>query len=220
MVKLVFLCRRRPDISHARYAELLLRDHVPIALRHHPTLRRYVVNIVEESPPDAPLLDSIGELWFDTLEDFRQRLYDSPEGERIVVADVARFMGGADAYVVEETVHRVSSPHTPVGTRTPGSKLIVCARRAPACDADAFAAAWTTRRVPDILARWPAITAYTTARVRQVLGNVHLPWDTFEAVYGAPGVAPDALRNAVDRGRPATAERLTAYRVGEHVQRR
>ena len=37
MVKLIFLCRRRPDITHERYVELLLKGHVPIALRHHPT---------------------------------------------------------------------------------------------------------------------------------------------------------------------------------------
>src|SRR5206468_495613 len=47
MVKLVFLCRRRSDLTHERYVARLLEGHVPLALRHHPTLRRYVVNIVE-----------------------------------------------------------------------------------------------------------------------------------------------------------------------------
>ena len=92
MVKLVFLCRRRPDLSHARYVELLLRGHVPIALAHHPTLRRYVVNVVEGTRgaglEPAPALDSIGELWFDSLADYRERLYDSPEGARVVAEDV------------------------------------------------------------------------------------------------------------------------------------
>src|SRR5439155_17365058 len=87
MVKLVFLCRRRPDITHERYAELLLRGHVPLALRHHPTLRRYVVNIVEDTRGPAPPLDSIGELWFDTLADYRERLYDSPAGAGIIARD-------------------------------------------------------------------------------------------------------------------------------------
>jgi len=80
MVKLVFLCRRRPDLTHERYVELLLGGHVPLALRHHPALRRYVVNIVEDTRGPAPPLDSIGELWFDTLADYRERLYDSPAG--------------------------------------------------------------------------------------------------------------------------------------------
>ena len=39
-MKLIFLCRRRSDLTHDRYTELLLRGHVPIALRHHPTLRK------------------------------------------------------------------------------------------------------------------------------------------------------------------------------------
>jgi hypothetical protein len=96
MVKLVFLCRRRPDLDHARYVDLLLRGHVPLALRHHPTLRRYVVNIVESTRGPAPPLDSIGELCIDSLADYRERLYDSPDGQQIIARDVAGFLGGAD----------------------------------------------------------------------------------------------------------------------------
>jgi uncharacterized protein (TIGR02118 family) len=107
MVKLIFLCRRRPDITHDRYVELLLHGHVPIALRHHPTLRRYTVNIVEQGPPAEEALDSVGALWFDSLEDFRDHLYDSPEGERLVRADIARFIGHTFAYFVGEYVQRV-----------------------------------------------------------------------------------------------------------------
>jgi hypothetical protein len=107
MVKLIFLCRRRPDITHERYAELLLNGHVPIALRHHPTMRRYTVNIVDQGRPDEEALDSIGELSFDSLADYRERLYDSPEGEAIIQRDVAGFMGGAHAYA---TTEHVSAP--------------------------------------------------------------------------------------------------------------
>jgi len=60
MVKVVFLCRRRSDLTHERYVARLLEGHVPLALRHHPTLRRYVVNIVEGTRGPAPPLDSIG----------------------------------------------------------------------------------------------------------------------------------------------------------------
>src|SRR2546425_6384090 len=93
MVKLVFLCRRRSDLTHERYVGRLLEGHVPLALRHHPTLRRYVVNIVEGTRGPAPPLDSIGELWFDTLADYRERLYDSPAGASIIARDVAGFLG-------------------------------------------------------------------------------------------------------------------------------
>ena len=137
MVKLVFLCRRHPDISHDRYAALLLDEHVPLALRHHPHMRRYVVNIVEESCAGAPPLDSIGFLWFDSLDDYRDRLYDSPEGARIIGRDVARFLGGADAYATTE--HGTAAGDTTTilcvgrGAVAPGSGLqsVVDVRLAP-----------------------------------------------------------------------------------------
>jgi len=43
MVKLLFLWRRRADLSHEHYAERLLDHHVPIALTHHRTMRKYHV---------------------------------------------------------------------------------------------------------------------------------------------------------------------------------
>jgi hypothetical protein len=122
MVKLVFLCRRRPDLSHDDYAARVLRGHVPLALRHHPTMQRYVVNLVEEAYDGAPPLDSIAELGFASLADYEQRLYDSPEGERIIAGDVAGFLGGADAYVTR--------PHDPwpaaprLGERSAGAKVL------------------------------------------------------------------------------------------------
>src|SRR5438094_546112 len=106
MVKLVFLCRRRSDLTHGRYVARLLEGHVPLALRHHPTLRRYAVDIVEGTRGPAPPLDSIGELWFDTLTDYRERLYDSPEGRAEIEADIPRFIGRVHAYLVAEYVQR------------------------------------------------------------------------------------------------------------------
>src|SRR5262249_10909027 len=138
MVKLVFLCRRRPDISHEDYAERLLRGHVPIALAHHPTLRRYVVNIVEESCGSAPALDSIGELWFDSLADCRERLYAWAEGARLVARDVAGFLGGAHAYVAAEDPHASPPASVPAGVRSPGAKLVICVTRAPGLARDVF----------------------------------------------------------------------------------
>jgi hypothetical protein len=82
MVKLIFLCRRPADITRARYAELLLQHHVPLALRHLPTMRRYVVNIIEQTPAGWEELDSIAEISFDSLDDFRERLYGSRAGKR------------------------------------------------------------------------------------------------------------------------------------------
>ena len=129
MPKLVFLCRRRPDLTHERYAELLLDGHVPLALRHHPTMRKYVVNVVEGLRAGAEPLDSIGELSFDSLDDFRDRLYDSDGGRRVIERDVAGFMGGAHAYVTREHVHKDAPRTVALGERSPGIKIVGLVRR-------------------------------------------------------------------------------------------
>ena len=169
MVKLVFLCRRRPDLTHERYVELLLGGHVPLALRHHPALRRYVVNIVEDTRGPAPPLDSIGELWFDTLADYRERLYDSPDGARIIARDVAGFLGSSVAYVTTEHVQRAPAAPPELGRRAPGGKLFACLERVPGTTRAAFRAHWLERHVPLAL-RHHATTRYVTSVVDERLG--------------------------------------------------
>src|SRR5438477_496453 len=106
MVKLVFLCRRRPDITYERYAELLLRGHVPLALRHHPTLR-YVTDVVDERlGGDGPDYDGFAELAFASAEDVRSRIYLSPAGQAEIEADISRFIARVHAYLVAEYVER------------------------------------------------------------------------------------------------------------------
>src|SRR5436309_13758633 len=102
MTKLFFLCHRRADLTHDEYAERLLGGHVPLALAHHATLRRYVVNVVEGTRGTAPPLDSIGTLWFDSLADYRERLYDSPAGARAIAGDVAGFLRRPHGYATTE----------------------------------------------------------------------------------------------------------------------
>jgi hypothetical protein len=181
MVKLIFLCQRRPDISHERYAELLLRGHVPIALRHHPTLRRYTVNIVERGPDNETALDSVGELSFDSLADFRERLYDSAEGERIVARDVAGFMGGAQAYATTEVVQRSTAPRPP-GQRTAGVKMICPLRRRPDLTHEQFVTHWQTVHVPLALAHHPHMSRYVTNIVDQRLSPDAPEWDGFAEI--------------------------------------
>jgi len=148
MRKLVFLCRRRPDISHEEYARKVLGGHVPLALRHHATMRHYVVNIVDRAQiPGSPEIDSVAELSFDSMEDYRERLYDSPEGEQIIHRDVLGFMGGADTYECSEHVHR-ESPERRLGRVTPGAKLIAAIKRKPEISHDRFVRHWLTRHVP------------------------------------------------------------------------
>src|SRR5205807_2061812 len=78
----------------------------------------------------APPLDSIGMLWFDSLADYRERLYDSAAGERTIAADVASFLSAADAYATTEHVQRAPAGPPSVGA-TAGVKLVVALAHAP-----------------------------------------------------------------------------------------
>jgi len=181
MIKMIFLCRRRPDITHARYVELVLRGHVPLALRHHPTMRAYVVNPVERAPDGWPELDSVAELSFDSLADYRERLYDSPEGERIIQQDVAGFMGGADAYVTTEHVQK-APPRGPLGERSPGVKLVCPVRRREGMTHGEFVEHWFGRHVPLALRHHPGLSGYVTNVVDARLAGGE-EWDGIAALY-------------------------------------
>lgn len=224
MVKLLFLCRRRPDISHERYVELLLRGHVPLALRHHPTLRRYVVNVVEASEGAAPPLDSIGALWFDSLADYRERLYDSPEGQRIIGRDVAGFMGGAGAYVTTEHVQRAPAGAPRLGERSAGVKTIICVRRGPGQTHPAFVSAWLERHVPLAL-RHHGMHTYVTNVVDACLADAP-PYDGIgEIAFASEAERAERLYTS-PAGRAAIEDDLRGFRgafdryqVAEYVQR-
>ena len=70
-------------------------------------MRRYVVNEVTTGFLPGPReLDSVGELSFASLADYRERLYDSGRGRKIVSADVAKFIGGADAHECTQHVRK------------------------------------------------------------------------------------------------------------------
>jgi uncharacterized protein (TIGR02118 family) len=225
MIKLIFLCRRRPDITHARYAELLLQGHVPIALRHHPTMRRYTVNIVDSGPPNEAELDSVGELSFDTLADFRERLYDSPEGERVVQRDVAGFMGGAQAYATTEHVQKVGPARSP-GQRTAGVKMLCPLRRRPDLSHAQFVDHWLTRHVPLALTHHPHLVRYVTNVVDQRLAADAPDWDGFaELCFASPADARQRLFGSPEGERIIRADiarfigHTFPYVVGEYVQK-
>lgn len=226
VVKLIFFCRRRPDISHARYVELLLGGHVPIALKHHPAMRRYVVNIVEQVPPGWDELDSIGELSFDSLEDYRERLYDSAAGKAIVQRDVAGFMGGAHAYATTEHIQRSPGSGARIGERTPGVKLVCPLVRQPQLSHAAFVEHWLTRHVPLALRHHPGMTRYVTNVVDRRLsehapdldGIAELSFPTVEAL--AAGMFDSAAGERLIRADIARfIGRTAAYRVAEYPQK-
>lgn len=181
MVKLIFLCARRPDITHEHYAERLLQGHVPLALRHHPTLRRYTVNIVERGPDSEAALDSVGELSFESLADYRERLYDSAEGQAIIGRDVATFLGGAHAYATTEIVQR-STAARPLGQRTSGIKMFCPLRRRPDLTHEQFVAHWQTVHVPLALTHHPHMIRYVTNIVDERLSPGAPEWDGFAEI--------------------------------------
>ncbi len=224
MVKLIFLCRRRPDIDHARYTELLLKEHVPIALKHHPMMRKYVINIVEECGRGAEELDSVGELSFPSLADFRERLYDSPEGERIVHRDVARFMGSAHAYATTEHVHKNARAPAPLGTRSPGLKLICPVKRRPDMSHQQFVTHWLQRHVPLALRHHPLI-AYVTNVVDQRVSESGEDWDGIAELHFPSAAARVQFCDSPEGKRIIRADVARfvghgiAYRVAEYVQK-
>ena len=227
MVKLIFLCRRRPELSHAEYAERLLRGHVPLALRHHPTMRGYVVNIVESTGAGIEALDSIGELTFDDMADYEERLFDSPEGRTAIERDVASFLGGADAYVTTPHVQLDDAPpRTAPGVRSPGVKLICPVRRRPDLSREAFLDHWFRMHAPIARAHHPGLVRYLTNVVERRVGSGGPEWDGFtELHFGSAEDIAGGLFDSPDGERLVREDIVKflahagAYRVTEYVQR-
>jgi uncharacterized protein (TIGR02118 family) len=195
MVKLIFLCRRRPEITREVYAERLLRGHVPLALEHHPTLRRYIVNIVEREGGGEEI-DSVGELTFDSLADFRERLYATAEGRAAIERDVAGFLAGADAYATTEHVQKSTRPSPPVGSRTPGIKMVCPVRRLAGLSHGEFVDHWLGRHVPLALEHHPGLCRYVTNVVDERLSPTGADWDGVAELHFAS--AEDLARGLFD----------------------
>jgi len=85
--------RRAPGLTRAEFARHWTEVHAPLAREHHPGICRYVQNVVVEPlTPGAPEVDGIAELGFASIQDLRERMYDSPEGRETIAADVRTFL--------------------------------------------------------------------------------------------------------------------------------
>jgi uncharacterized protein (TIGR02118 family) len=224
VLKVIFPCRRLPGLDRTEYARRILSGHVPLALRHHPSMRRYTVNIVERAPAEGPELDSIAELSFDSFEDFRDRLYDSEQGRRIIGEDVARFLGGAHAYLSEEHLHRDALAPPALGTRTPGVKWMLFVRRRPELDPAAFLAHWHDVHVPLVLASLPALRRYATHPIERQHGAGGPEWDGVACLWfesrEAAGADLRAAGAAIDADTAKFIAEVRACSVAEYVQQR
>jgi uncharacterized protein (TIGR02118 family) len=99
--------RRRADLTHEQFVAHWRTTHVPLALEHHPRMVRYVTNVVDQRlSKDGPDWDGFAEISFASADDVRERLFGSPEGERIVRDDIARFIGHTFPYWVGEYVQK------------------------------------------------------------------------------------------------------------------
>jgi uncharacterized protein (TIGR02118 family) len=85
--RIVFF-RRLPSVTRDEFARHWTEQHAPLAARHHPTLRRYVQNVVRS----AGDVDGVAELGFADVDDMERRVYDSDEGKRVIREDVATFI--------------------------------------------------------------------------------------------------------------------------------
>ena len=228
MVEIFFLCSRRPDLSHAEYADHLLARHAPLALRHHPALRGYALYVVDEALDGAAPIDSVNALRFDSLAEFETRLYDSLEGERLVTEDHARFLGGAEGYAGSLRVYHDAQTASDPGTPTRGTQWVCALRRSERFDPDRFHEALSSAFVPDLLAGQPGVSYAAILTVeRKLWTDGPSDWDGFVVLGFAdsrraplhPFDSPDCavtLRRRIAALCAATA----VWRVREHVLQR
>jgi uncharacterized protein (TIGR02118 family) len=93
-IKSIYLARRRDGMSHEAMARHWAETHAPLALKHHVGMWRYVRNTVEDTlTPVADPWDGLAELHFRTSDDLINRMFDSDEGRRVIMADIAKFSG-------------------------------------------------------------------------------------------------------------------------------
>ena len=87
-VKTIVPLRRKDGLTHEQFVDHWLHVHAPLALTHVLGIGRYVTNvIVEPLTPDAPAADGIVEVHYT-----EPRRFDSPEGEQVMLDDVASFL--------------------------------------------------------------------------------------------------------------------------------
>ena len=222
MEKIFFLCRRRADISHQRFAELVLNQHVPLALEHHQTMRRYEINIASGTPSGGEAYDSLPSLHFETLEDYRERLVDSEEGARVISADTAQFMGGSDPYRTREQVICGGQPEVLHGEPTPGTKWVVLLQRKSGMSHEEFVDHWRGTHAPLVLELQTEIKRYVTNEVVECMAEEAMALDGIAEIL-IEGDLPTYQRE--DGGARLAADlklftdKVLAYPVTEYIQK-
>ena len=82
--------------------------HVPLALRVHAGVAKYVRNWIEEPlSPTTAQTRGIVELHFDSITDLEQRWFDSERGRAEIIQDVGHFLKSAVRMFTTEHLLRV-----------------------------------------------------------------------------------------------------------------
>jgi hypothetical protein len=92
-VKLLCSITSRRGMTHQEFLAHWRNHHGPLAVRHQPGFWHYVQNHIQEPlTVDTPPLDGIGALHFRTVNDMITGIYDSEDGQRLIVEDTERFL--------------------------------------------------------------------------------------------------------------------------------
>ncbi len=90
-IKQLSFIHKARDVSDEDFVRRY-RAHVPEARRHMPGLWKYVQNLVDPLPSDRAEPYGVSELWFDSIDDFRERYWASPESQPEEHAEVSQFL--------------------------------------------------------------------------------------------------------------------------------
>jgi len=126
--KLVFLFRRKPGASREDYFRHYITNHSPLGLKHQQGLSAFTVNLLESLAE----FDVMTEIWTPVIAEFFGAGKQRSEGEELIVQDHMSFMGPQDTFAVEERIVRDGALTSPLGTASPGAKLVTIHRRGEA----------------------------------------------------------------------------------------
>ncbi len=119
MVKLVFCCRRRPELTLEEFQRTWLDDHGPLvrSLRAQlPQMRRYVQSHTIAGAPSEALrasrgaakpYDGITEVWFDSLEELGGSTQEALDAAQKLLEDERRMLDLPNSAVFLTVEHEI-----------------------------------------------------------------------------------------------------------------
>ena len=119
MIKLVFCCRRKPELSSEEFQRYWLERHGPLVRRLRaaiPSMRRYVQSHTLDTPANdairagrgsGPAYDGITEVWFEDLAALGRTTAEAADAARQLLEDEARFIDLAHSSVFLTVEHEI-----------------------------------------------------------------------------------------------------------------